>query len=138
MEVIVDELRKNNVNIDAATLLRHINYVFDGHEGMYNVMVARINPDELLDVFHKINVNNFGRAVAHLTLVYLMNIPEDAKREAVRLVATIFRNVDVTRVEEGFFRRMFSWIKTRKKGVWRMRNRTDFGAKHCCEVSLHK
>ena len=107
------------------TLLRHINYVLDGHEGMYNEMVARINPDELLDVFHKMNVNNFGRAVAYLTLVYLMNIPEDATREAVRLVAAILRNVDVTRVVEGFFRRMFSWIKRRKKGIWRMRNRTQ-------------
>ena len=28
-------------------------------------------------------------------------------------------------------------IKRRKKGVWRMRNRTDFGAKYCCEVCLY-
>ena len=56
----MDELRKNNFNIDAATLLRHINYVLDDHEGMYNEMVARINPDELLDVFHKINCEQFS------------------------------------------------------------------------------
>ena len=60
MEVNVDELRKNNVNIDKKILLDHINYVLDGHEGLYNEMVARINPDELLDVFCKMNVNNFG------------------------------------------------------------------------------
>ena len=57
------------------------------------------------------NVNSFGQAMAYLTLVYLMNIPEDVKREAVRLVAPVLRNVGVTRVEGGFFRRMFSWIR---------------------------
>ena len=52
----------------------------------------RLGPEELLGVFAEMNVNSFGRA-----MVYLMNIPEDVKREAVRLVAPI------TRVEEGFF-----------------------------------
>ena len=47
------------------------------------------------------NVNSFGRAMAYFTLVYLMNIPEDVKREGVRLVAPVLRNVGVTRVEGG-------------------------------------
>ena len=56
---------------------------------------------------------NTARGAAELTLVYLMNIPEDVKREAVRLVASVLRNVGVTRVERGGggFRRMFSWIR---------------------------
>ena len=49
--------------------------------------------------------------MAYLTLVYLMDIPEDTKHEAVHLVAPVLRNRDITRVEEGFFRRMFSWIR---------------------------
>ena len=40
-----------------------------------------------------------------------MDIPEDVKREAVRLVAPVLRNIGVARVEEGFLRRMFSWIR---------------------------
>ena len=68
-------------------------------------MAERLGPEELLGVFAKMNVNSFGRAMAYLTLVYLVNIPEDVKREAVHLVAP------VTRVKEGFFRRMFSWIR---------------------------
>ena len=48
---------------------------------------------------------------AYLTLVFLMDIPEDVKREAVRLVAPVLRNMGVTRVEEGFFQRMFSWLR---------------------------
>ena len=50
-------------------------------------MAKRLSSEELLSVFAEMNVNSFGRAMAYLTLVYLVNIPEDVKREAVRLVA---------------------------------------------------
>ena len=66
-------------------------------------MAGRLGPDELLNVFAEMNVNSFGRAMAYLALVYLMDIPEDVKR--------VLRNICVTRVEEEFFRRMFSWIR---------------------------
>ena len=113
----MDELQKNNVDIDILVLLQQINYVLGRHEKLYGEMAERLGPEELLGVFAEMNANSFGRAMAYLTLVYLMNIPEDTKREAVRLVAPVLRDVDATRVEEGFFRRMFSWIKRRKKGV---------------------
>ena len=75
-------------------------------------MVARFSPEEFIsDVFYEMNVNSFGRAMAYLTLVYFMKIPEDAKREAVRLVATILRDVNITRVEESFFQGMLSGIR---------------------------
>ena len=74
-------------------------------------MAERLSPEELVSVFAKMNVNSFGRTMAYLTLVYLMNIPEDAKRKAVRLVATVLRDVNVTRVEESFFQRMLSGIR---------------------------
>ena len=108
MEVIADELRKNNVDIDMAILLQQINYVLDRHEKLYGEMAGRLGPEELLSVFAEMNVNSFGRAMAYLRLIYLMNIPEDVKREAVCLVAPVLRDVDVTRVEGSFFQRMFS------------------------------
>ena len=111
MEVIVDELRKNGVDVDVQILSSHINYVLTHHGQLYDEMAERLDSDELLNVFGEINVNNFGRAMAYLTLVYLMDIPEDVKREAVCLVAPVLRDVGVTRVEEGFFRRMFSWLR---------------------------
>ena len=106
MEVIADELRKNNVDIDMAILLQQINYVLDRHEKLYDEMAERLGPGKLSSVFAEMHVNSFGRAMAYLTLVYLMDIPEDVKREAVRLVAPVLRNVGVTRVEEDFFRRI--------------------------------
>ena len=98
----MDELQKNNVDIDKKTLSHHINYVLGRHEKLYGEMAERLGPEELLGVFAGMNVNSFGRAMAFLTLIYLMKFPEDVKREAVRLVAPVLRNVDATRVE-GFF-----------------------------------
>ena len=99
----MDELQRNNVDIDMTILSRQINYVLDRHEKLYGGMAERLGPEELLGVFAEMNVNSFGRVMAYLTLVYFMDIPEDTKREAVRLVAPVFRSIGVTRVEEGFF-----------------------------------
>ena len=65
----MDELRKNNVNIDIMILSQHINYVLGVLEDMYNEMANRLNSDELLNVFNEMNVNSFGRVVAYLALV---------------------------------------------------------------------
>ena len=111
MEVIVDELRKNGVDVDVQILSSHINYVLTRYGQLYGEMTERLGSDGLLNVFGELNVNSSGRAMAYLTLVYLMDIPEDVKREAVCLVAPVLRDVGVTRVEEGFFRRMFSWLR---------------------------
>ena len=108
MEVIADELRKNNVDVDVQILSPHINYVLARHGQLYDEMAERLGPEGSLDVFGEMNVNSFGRAMAYLTLIYLMDIPEDVMREAVRLVAPVLRDVGITRVEEGVFRRMFS------------------------------
>ena len=113
MEVILDKLRKNNVDIDMKTLFCHISYFLKQHETSYNQMAARINPDEISIVFAETEVNNFGRAMAYLTLVYVLEIPENAMREAVRLVTTVLKDMDLTvfGVEESFLQRMFSWIR---------------------------
>ena len=117
MEVIADELLKNNVNIDKKILTDHINDLLDRHKELYDEMVARLRPDELSDIFLKMNVNNLGRAMAYLTLVYRMNIPEDARREAVRSTAGVLRETGVAREigvasveEESFTQRLFSVI----------------------------
>ena len=111
MEVIVDELQRNDIDIDKRTLSRHINEILDRHGELYGEIAAHLNPEDLSVVFTEMNVNNFGRAMAYLTLIYLMDIPEDAKRKAVRLTATIMKDMEITRAEEGFFRRLFLRIR---------------------------
>ena len=112
MDVIVDELQRNSVNIDKRTLSLRIKEILERHQALYDEIAARLNPKDLSNVFLEMDVNNFGRAMTYLTLIYLiMDIPEDARREAVRLVAMVLKDMNITRPEEGFFQRLFLRIR---------------------------
>ena len=119
MEVIRDELQKNNVRIDIETLTEHIEYILNNYKDSYNHALDRLTREELLlDVFHEMNVNSLGRAMAYLTLVYRMShvIKEDTVRQAVRLVAPVIRNTG--RVEGGFIRELCSWGRSWVLNLW--------------------
>ena len=113
MEVILDELQTRGVDIDMRTLSHTINDLLERHEALYNQMVVNVNPNEMYVVFNTINVINFGRAMAYLTLVYLMHNSEDTTRRAVRLVAAPLKSFDFSAYrieEESIFRRLISRI----------------------------
>ena len=119
MEVIVDELKKNNVNIDIETLTEHVQYILNNYRDCYNYSVELLTREELLlDVFHEMDVNSLGRAMAYLTLVYRLShvIKEDTVRQAVRLAAPLIRNVG--RVEGGFIRELCSWGRSWVLNLW--------------------
>ena len=119
MEVIADELQKNDVRIDIETLSEHIEYILGNYRDSYNDSVQRLTREELLlDVFHEMNVNSLGRAMAYLTLVYRMShmIKEDTVRQAVRLAAPVIRNVG--RVEGGFIRELCLWGRSWVMNLW--------------------
>ena len=95
MEVIQDELQKNNVRIDIETLTEHIEYILNNYRDSYTQAVDRLTREEMvLDVFHQTDVNSLGRAMSYLTLVYRMShkIKEEIVRQAVRLAAPVIRN----------------------------------------------
>ena len=119
MEVIADELKKNDVNVGVETLSEHVQYILDNYRDCFNESVERLTREELLlDVFHEMNVNNIGRAMSYLTLVYRMShiIKEDTVRQAVRLVAPVIRNVG--RIEGGFIWNLCSWGVQRVLNLW--------------------
>ena len=119
MEVIQDELQKNNVRIDIETLTEHIEYMLNNYRDSYNDSVNRLTREELLlGVFHEMNVNSLGRAMAYLTLVYRMShvIKEDTVRQAVRLAAPVIRNTG--RVEGSFIRELCSWGRSWVLNLW--------------------
>ena len=119
MEVIQDELKKNNVRIDIKTLTEHIEYILENYRDSYNDSVNRLTREELLlDVFHEMDVNSLGRAMAYLTLVYRTShmIKEDTVRQAVRLVAPVIRNTG--RVEGSFIRELCSWGRSWVLNLW--------------------
>ena len=119
MEVIEDELKKNNVRMDIETLTEHIEYILNNYRDSYNHSLDHLTREELLlDVFHEMNVNSLGRAMAYLTLVYRTShmIKEDTVRQAVRLVAPVIRNTG--RVEGGFIRELCSWGRSWVLNLW--------------------
>ena len=110
MEVIQDELTKNNVRIDIETLTEHVEYILNNYEDSYTHALERLTREELLlNVFHEMDVNSLGRAMAYLTLIYRMShkIKEDMVRQAVRLVAPVIRNTG--RIEGNFIRGLCVW-----------------------------
>ena len=119
MEVIADELQKNNIRIDIETLTEHVQYILDNYRDSYNDSIERLTREELLlDVFHEMNVNTLGRAMAYLTLVYRMShiIKEDTARQAIRLTVPVIRNTG--RVEGGFIRELCSWGRSWVLDLW--------------------
>ena len=112
MEVIADELKKNGLNIDIETISDHINYILNNYRDTYNdsVNLLRLssNEENVLNVFHQMDVNTPGRAMAYLTLVYRMShiLKEETVRKAARLATPVLRNAG--RVEASFIRRLFS------------------------------
>ena len=119
MEVIQDELKKNNVRIDIETLTEHFEYILNNYKDSYNHALDRMTREELLiDVFHEMNVNSLGRTMAYLTLVYRMShiIKEDTVRQAVRLAAPVIRNTG--RVEGSFIRELCSWGRSWVLNLW--------------------
>ena len=120
-EVIQDELQKNNVRIDITTLSIHINEIHGRYKDAYNDVVNRLNQEQLRDVFHEMSVNNIGRVMAYLTLVYCMNmIREEDVRKAVRLTVPALRNIirvdritdlkNVARPQQSFVRTLCSSV----------------------------
>ena len=119
MEVIQDELKKNNVRIDIETLTEHIEYILSNYRDSYTQAVERLTRGGLLlDVFRQTDVNSLGRAMAYLTLVYRTShkIKEDTVRQAVRLVAPIIRNTG--RVEGSFIRELCAWGRSLALNLW--------------------
>ena len=118
MEVIQDELQKNNVRIDIETLTEHIEYILNNYKDSYNHALDRLTREELLlDVFHEMDVNSLGRAMAYLTLVYrTSHMKEDTVRQAVRLVAPVIRNTG--RVEGSFIRELCAWGRSFVLNLW--------------------
>ena len=119
MDVIADELKKNDVNVDVETLSEHIQYILNSYRDCFNDSVGRLTREELLlDVFHEINVNSLRRAMSYLAFVYRMShiIKEDTVRQAVRLAAPVIRNAG--RVEGGFIRELCSWGRSWVLNLW--------------------
>ena len=62
MDIIVDELKRNNVNITKETLDYDINTILREGSQLYD----RINVLDFEQLYHEVNPTNFGRIIAYL------------------------------------------------------------------------
>ena len=60
--VVLDELRKNSVDIDMTMVSYHMHQCLEQYKTMYEEMATRVEAVDLPDIFNDMNVNNFGRA----------------------------------------------------------------------------
>ena len=94
MEVIVDELQKNDVRIDMTLLNIHVNRILVIYKAMYDEATNRLKANQLVDVFHENCFNTVGRVMGYLALVWGMNLPrEEDVRKVVRLVVPSLKNI---------------------------------------------
>ena len=87
MEFILDQLTRRNVDITTNDMRAYILEVAQRHRQVYeNIVQKRVN---LVDIFYIMEVNNMGRAIAYLTLIYFMMdlCSEDEIITAIDLVA---------------------------------------------------
>jgi hypothetical protein len=64
IDIIFDELKRNEIDIDKQTLSFHINTTINQHRDIYREMNTRdINLEQ---IYREINVTNFDRIIAYL------------------------------------------------------------------------
>ena len=112
MEIISDELRNNGIDLNMRTLSYHINYLLQHYGDLYREIEVRSSPDEISEVFDRMNVNNFGRGIASLTFLYMLKESVDQTRNGVRLVVPVFRELDLSsyKIERSLTRRIASYF----------------------------
>ena len=109
MDMIFDELKSNNIEIDIETLSFHINTCLREHGEIYQTAINRIDRDNismiLCDIYEDMNPNNFGRLIAYLTLVYKIgdSYEEEIVREAVQRTVENLKHIDLEKYKVGRF-----------------------------------
>ncbi len=97
MDVIVDELRKNDINIDKTTLSYFVNKTYYDYENAYGSILSKLSYEDLFMVWEKTHPETFGHVMAFLTTVHFQNLSDEQKRNVVRITVPILRNIDLSK-----------------------------------------
>ena len=66
IEIIYDELKRNQIHIVQHTLAFHINTILDQNKDIY----SQIRVSDFEQLYREINITNFRRIIAYLACVY--------------------------------------------------------------------
>ena len=97
MDVIVDELRKNDIDIDKTTLSYFVNKTYYDYENVYRSILGKLSYEDLFVVWEKTPPKTFGHVMAFLTTVHFQNLSDEQKRNVVRITVPILKNVDLSK-----------------------------------------
>ena len=100
MDIIWEELKRNNIDIDNDMLSFYISKCLDEQREIYDSLNAQLSPMCFQPVFEEMNVNNFSRIIAYLAFVYRLSdsCDEETIQEAVRRTVEAFRLVDLENI----------------------------------------
>jgi hypothetical protein len=83
IDIIFDELKRNEIDIDKQTLYRFINTILDHHRDLYRAMNAHDGLN-LVQIYREIYVINCGCIIAYLAFICLQNDSEESIRHNVQ------------------------------------------------------
>ena len=106
MDVILDELRKNGIDIDRATLSYFINKTYYDYQNVYSSVLGKLSYEDLFVVWDKTHPETFGHVMAFLTTVHFQTLSDEQKRNVVRITVPILRDIDLTEYKR---EREYAW-----------------------------
>ena len=95
IEIIYDELKRNQIHIDKHTLSFHINRILNQNKDIY----SQIHILDIEQLYREINITNFGRTIAYLAYVYLQTENEETIRHNVRRCVEECRKFDIPKLK---------------------------------------
>ena len=108
MDVILDELRENNISIDKTTLSYFVNKTYYDYQNVYGSILGKLSYEDLFTVWEKTHPETFGHVMAFLTTVHFQNLSDEQRRNVVRITVPILKNVDLTEYRR---EREYAWDK---------------------------
>ena len=108
MDVMLDELRKNGVDIDRATLSYFINKTYYDYQNVYSSVLGKLSYEDLFVVWDKTHPETFGHVMAFLTTVRFQTLSDEQKRNVVRITVPILRDINLTEYKR---EREYAWDK---------------------------
>ena len=108
MDVILDELRKNGIDIDRATLSYFINKTYYDYQNVYSSIYGKLSYEDLFIVWEKTHPETFGHVMAFLTTVHFQTLSDEQRRNVVRATVPILKDIDLVDHRRG---REYAWGK---------------------------
>ena len=104
------ELQRNGVDMSEQIFRREMNKIINEHGQLYEELAERMGgEDDLMDVFHRMNINSFGRAIAFSALLYYKRRSGVDICRSIRLVSNVLKLN---------FRNKRMWWNITKKSLW--------------------